>query len=77
MWHINYSRNEFSKLLGAVPRKSGFVKFLVNAETTSNRLIRTLLMEECGHAFCQPQRADYDDEKFCYCWTACTSYSKK
>ena len=53
----------FSKLLNTVPRKASFLEFLVNAETTSTRFTRTLLMEESGHAICQPQRADYEGEQ--------------
>jgi len=43
----------FSRLLTAVPRNPRFLKFLAGGETTSNRFIRTLLMEEGGHAVCR------------------------
>lgn len=35
----------------------------MGVETTSNRFIRTLLMEESGHATCQPRRADDKGER--------------
>jgi hypothetical protein len=55
------TQGAFSKRLTTVPRDARFPEFLVGDETIRNRFIRTRLMEESGHATCQPQCAGQED----------------